>query len=215
MSAARTVYDDARDSGTRTTRLSRQSGIAVCCACGFPAHGHHRSARPGTPARSQLSRARSRCATPLRAASRAPDSLPGDRVGILSLNRVEFVATLLGACAPASCRCRSTSSSPLIPSPSYSRTPARKSCSRNRRCASCCPAGLRIVVYGEAADDAMTVSSIPGPFTAFEPAPDSIAVQPYTSGSTGRPKGVLLTHYGQNWSRRILAWSRAHHTRTT
>ena len=48
----------------------------------------------------------------------------------------------------------------------------------------------------------------PGSFTAFEPAPESIAVQPYTSGSTGRPKGVLLTHYGQNWSRRVLAWSR-------
>ena len=48
----------------------------------------------------------------------------------------------------------------------------------------------------------------PGPFKAFEPAADSIAIQPYTSGSTGRPKGVLLTHYGQNWSRRILAHTR-------
>ena len=48
----------------------------------------------------------------------------------------------------------------------------------------------------------------PGAFPAFEPAPDSVAIQPYTSGSTGRPKGVLLTHYGQNWSRRILAHTR-------
>jgi len=38
--------------------------------------------------------------------------------------------------------------------------------------------------------------------------PNSIAIQPYTSGSTGRPKGVLLTHFGQNWSRRILAHTR-------
>ena len=47
-----------------------------------------------------------------------------------------------------------------------------------------------------------------GPFDAFEPTPESIAIQPYTSGSTGRPKGVLLTHFGQNWSRRILAHTR-------
>ena len=48
----------------------------------------------------------------------------------------------------------------------------------------------------------------PGPFEAFEPGPDSVAIQPYTSGSTGRPKGVLLSHYGQNWSRLILAHTR-------
>jgi acyl-CoA synthetase (AMP-forming)/AMP-acid ligase II len=47
-----------------------------------------------------------------------------------------------------------------------------------------------------------------GNFTAIEPTPDTVAIQPYTSGSTGRPKGVLLTHYGQNWSRLVLAWSR-------
>jgi len=48
----------------------------------------------------------------------------------------------------------------------------------------------------------------PGNFDAFEPTPDSVAIQPYTSGSTGRPKGVLLSHYGQNWSRLILAHTR-------
>jgi acyl-CoA synthetase (AMP-forming)/AMP-acid ligase II len=35
-----------------------------------------------------------------------------------------------------------------------------------------------------------------------------VAIQPYTSGSTGKPKGVLLSHCGQNWSRRILAHTR-------
>jgi acyl-CoA synthetase (AMP-forming)/AMP-acid ligase II len=48
----------------------------------------------------------------------------------------------------------------------------------------------------------------PGDFTAFEPDAQSVAIQPYTSGSTGRPKGVLLSHYGQNWSRLILAHTR-------
>jgi len=47
-----------------------------------------------------------------------------------------------------------------------------------------------------------------GPFTPVEPSPDTVAIQPYTSGSTGKPKGVLLSHFGQNWSRRILAHTR-------
>jgi acyl-CoA synthetase (AMP-forming)/AMP-acid ligase II len=66
------------------------------------------------------------------------------------------------------------------------------------------PAGLRAVEYGKDFSQFLD----PGPFTAVEPGPDSVAVQPYTSGSTGRPKGVLLSHHGQNWSRRILAHTR-------
>jgi acyl-CoA synthetase (AMP-forming)/AMP-acid ligase II len=71
-----------------------------------------------------------------------------------------------------------------------------------------CPAGMRIVAFGDAGEHGFDRFVDRGPCVAFEPAANSIAVQPYTSGSTGRPKGVLLTHYGQNWSRRILAWSR-------
>jgi acyl-CoA synthetase (AMP-forming)/AMP-acid ligase II len=66
------------------------------------------------------------------------------------------------------------------------------------------PPGARTVDY----DSDFAQFLDPGAFTAFEPAPDSVAIQPYTSGSTGRPKGVLLTHYGQNWSRLILAHTR-------
>ncbi len=67
-----------------------------------------------------------------------------------------------------------------------------------------CPAGPRVIEYGTEFGRFLD----PGPFKAFEPTPDSVAIQPYTSGSTGRPKGVLLSHYGQNWSRRILAHTR-------
>jgi acyl-CoA synthetase (AMP-forming)/AMP-acid ligase II len=68
------------------------------------------------------------------------------------------------------------------------------------------PADARTVVYDDG--DAWTRFLDPGPYSPFEPAPDTVAIQPYTSGSTGKPKGVLLTHYGQNWSRRILAHTR-------
>ena len=49
-----------------------------------------------------------------------------------------------------------------------------------------CPTDVRAVVYDDAGDDGYARFVDPGSFTAFEPAPESIAVQPYTSGSTGR-----------------------------
>jgi acyl-CoA synthetase (AMP-forming)/AMP-acid ligase II len=71
-----------------------------------------------------------------------------------------------------------------------------------------CPPGLRVVEFAAAGETGFDRFLDPGDFKAFEPTPQSVAIQPYTSGSTGRPKGVLLTHYGQNWSRRILAHTR-------
>ncbi len=129
---------------------------------------------------------------------------PGERIGILSLNRVEFVMTLLGAMRAG-----------VVPVPVNVKLPADGIAyilddagarllfaePGTRRLA---PAGMRVVEFGSDFDSFID----PGPFAAFEPAPDSIAIQPYTSGSTGRPKGVLLSHYGQNWSRRILAHTR-------
>ncbi len=132
----------------------------------------------------------------------------GDRIGILSLNRVEFVATLLGAMragvvpvpvnikltADAIAFILNDADAQLI----FTEPALRK----------LCPPGLRAIEFGGDGLDSYARFVDPGAFTAFVPAPDSIAVQPYTSGSTGRPKGVLLTHFSQNWSRRILAWSR-------
>jgi acyl-CoA synthetase (AMP-forming)/AMP-acid ligase II len=129
---------------------------------------------------------------------------PGDRIGILSHNRGAFVMTLLGAMRAG-----------VVPVPVNVKLPAdgiayilHDAGARlvfvepgTRRLA---PTGMRVVEFGGDFDSFID----PGPFRAFEPAPDSVAIQPYTSGSTGRPKGVLLTHYGQNWSRRILAHTR-------
>jgi long-chain acyl-CoA synthetase len=129
---------------------------------------------------------------------------PGDRAGILSLNRSEFVVTLLGAMRAG-----------VVPVPvniklapdavNYILTDAAARIlfiePELKRLA---PAGLRTVEFGGGFEQFLDH----GAYGALEPAPDSIAIQPYTSGSTGRPKGVLLTHYGQNWSRRILAHTR-------
>ena len=132
----------------------------------------------------------------------------GDRIGILSLNRVEFVMTLLGAMragvvpVPVNINLAADSIA-FILGDADARLVFVEPALRHL-----CQPGLPTVVYDGAGADGFDTFIDPGPFTAFEPAADSVAIQPYTSGSTGRPKGVLLTHYGQNWSRRILAHTR-------
>jgi acyl-CoA synthetase (AMP-forming)/AMP-acid ligase II len=129
---------------------------------------------------------------------------PGDRIGILALNRVEFVITLLGAM-----RCG------VIPVPINAKLAAdtvayilkdagAKVVFAENALRRLCPPESKVIEVGAEFERFLD----PGPFRAFEPAPEAVAIQPYTSGSTGRPKGVLLTHFGQNWSRRILAHTR-------
>jgi long-chain acyl-CoA synthetase len=131
---------------------------------------------------------------------------PGDRIAILSLNRVEFVATLFGAMRAG-----------VIPVPINVKLAAEsvhfivtdagaKLAFCEEAYAALLPSTVATVRFGHA--ESFEDFLDPGPFTAIDPGPDTVAIQPYTSGSTGRPKGVLLSHYGQNWSRRILAHTR-------
>ena len=130
----------------------------------------------------------------------------GDRICILSLNRTEFVTTLLGAMRAG-----------VIPVPVNIKLAAETvryiAADAGARLAFCesaychlLPPELPTIAFD--GNDAFADFLDAGPFTLFEPGPDTIAIQPYTSGSTGKPKGVLLSHYGQNWSRRILAHTR-------
>ncbi|MGQ0749748.1 MAG: class I adenylate-forming enzyme family protein [Betaproteobacteria bacterium] len=129
----------------------------------------------------------------------------GDRIGILSLNRVEFVLLLLGAMrcgvvpVPINVKLAADTVAYILDDAGarvvFAESPLRK----------LCPAGTKVIEFGGEFERFLEAAT---PGKPFEPAPDSVAIQPYTSGSTGRPKGVLLSHYGQNWSRRILAHSR-------
>src|SRR5262249_23276687 len=122
---------------------------------------------------------------------------PGDRVGILSLNRVEFVIALLGAMragivpVPINVKLSAETVS-YICSDSTTRLMIAEQESKRL-----VPSGMRVIEFGVEGPDGFEAFLDSGPFQAFEPAADSVAIQCYTSGSTGRPKGVLLTHYGQ------------------
>jgi long-chain acyl-CoA synthetase len=179
----------------------------------FAAHAHeqrtaivdlHDPARPRSVSFRDLDRLCNAVARGLRRAGLKA----GDRIGILSLNRVEFVAVLLGAMragivpVPINIKLAADTVAFILEDAGARMVFVEPALRR------LCPAGLRVVKLGGSGQDAFERFLDPGDFTAMEPAPDSVAVQPYTSGSTGRPKGVLLTHYGQNWSRLILVWSR-------
>ena len=192
-------------------------GVALPEPRGYPGNlgllleAHARSDRPAIVDLSDPARPRSLSYRQLDAACNgvarglAREGLkPGDRIGILSLNRPEFVATLLGAMRAG-----------VVPVPVNVKLPAEgveyiladsgaRMAFADSASKALLPRGLRAVEFGDGFERFLD----PGPCTAFEPRPDSVAVQPYTSGSTGRPKGVLLGHYGQNWSRRILAHTR-------
>ncbi|MBH97375.1 MAG: hypothetical protein CMM56_02870 [Rhodospirillaceae bacterium] len=128
----------------------------------------------------------------------------GDRIGILSLNRAEYISTLLGAMragvipVPLNIKLPSNTISYIINDANIQLIFAENAfCNK-------IPFGIELIDFDTQFSKFLNF----GTYEAFEPKPDSIAIQPYTSGSTGRPKGVLLTHYGQNWSRRILAHTR-------
>ena len=118
----------------------------------------------------------------------------GDRVGILALNRTEYIEALYG-----------TMRAGAIPVPLNIKLPAESLAFIAK------DANLSLLfidaAHRKVAPDVPTVDFDahyadflkPGRFIAVEPAPDDICLQPYTSGSTGRPKGVLLTHAGQVW----------------
>ncbi len=132
----------------------------------------------------------------------------GDRIAILSLNRHEFVATLLGAMragvVPVPINVKlAVESVRYIVEDAGAKIMFCETQSRHL-----VPPDMRVVELGGNGPAAFVRFIDEGSFEAFEPTAESVAIQPYTSGSTGRPKGVLLTHFGQNWSRRILAHTR-------
>ena len=123
----------------------------------------------------------------------------GDRVGILALNRVEFLEVLFGAmragCVPVMINAK-------LPADQVRFIVADADAK-----AVFCDADLKhlladdtsAVIFDAAGTDGYASFVDPGPFASFVPGPTDIAEQPYTSGSTGRPKGVLLGHHGQCW----------------
>ena len=142
----------------------------------------------------------------------AAGTQPGDRIGILALNRVEFLEVLFGAmragCVPVMINLK-------LPDEAVRyivRDAGVRIVFADPGQAGRVPEDVRTVVFG-AGDDAYDAFGIPAgeSFPSYLPGPGDIAEQPYTSGSTGRPKGVELDHAGQAWMVGKLVESRDIH----
>ena len=119
----------------------------------------------------------------------------GDRVGILALNRPEYVEALFGAmragCVPVPINVKLRADTLAF----IARDAGLRWLFVDAGHRAVAPPGIPHVDFDEDYREFLK----PGPVRAFEPAPDDLCLQPYTSGSTGRPKGVLLSHAGQAW----------------
>ena len=132
-------------------------------------------------------------------------NVPGDRVGILAFNRLEYVIALFGAMRAG-----------VVPVPVNIRQPAAtiafilndagaRTCFADAEHRALVPDGIACVSL----DDEWDRFLEPGSFASVAPDARDTALQIYTSGTTGRPKGVLLGHAGQIWNASVLARSRS------
>lgn len=123
----------------------------------------------------------------------------GDRVAVLSANRGEFLALLLG-----------TLRAGIILVPVNYKFPKALSdfviadsgaklvfCDRARRAN--VPQNLPTIEFGADGSQGFDALLDYGDFTTVTPGPRDVALFLYTSGSTGRPKGVKLSHYSHLW----------------
>jgi acyl-CoA synthetase (AMP-forming)/AMP-acid ligase II len=124
---------------------------------------------------------------------------PGERVGLLCSNRVEFLEIFYGAMRAGVVP---VSIGVLLPRDTVNWI-IQDSDVRLVFCEASLRANLPegIATVDIDSDGATGLASFknPGPFTPFAPEYDSVAFQPYTSGSTGRPKGVELSHRAHSW----------------
>ncbi|WP_088344738.1 MULTISPECIES: class I adenylate-forming enzyme family protein [Rhodomicrobium] len=125
----------------------------------------------------------------------------GDRVGILSLNRAEYLTLLFGIVLAGAVAVPLNVKLPAETLAAILRQDGVRLIFAEHEFTRLAPEGTPLIRFGAEYRAFLKFC----PFEAAAVTADEISMQPYTSGSTGLPKGVLLTHAGQYWAAETLA----------
>ena len=123
----------------------------------------------------------------------------GDRIVIVALNRVEYLAVMFGSTRSGCVPVMINAKLPADQVQFIIGDAGAKLVFCDSDFIDLCGPGTPIIDFDGTGKGSYAAFVDPGPFDSFVPGPVDIAEQPYTSGSTGRPKGVLLHHKGQRW----------------
>ena len=121
----------------------------------------------------------------------------GDRIAILSANRMEFMAAYFGTMKAGMVSVPVNFKFPHETIEFILRDANIKFVFTDAEQAPKIPTSYETVDFDDA--DVFTAFCDPGPFDTVRPDSGAVAMFLYTSGSTGRPKGVPLTHAGHLW----------------
>ena len=128
----------------------------------------------------------------------------GERIGILSGNRSEFLAVFYGTMRAGVVPVLINILQPKETIDWVMRNSEVKLVLCEAALRYLCPAGIPTVVFEEDYE----WFKDPGPFTAYQPEREDIGFHAYTSGSTGRPKGVMLSHRAHSWVAEMMSKDR-------
>ena len=128
----------------------------------------------------------------------------GERVGILSGNRSEFLEVFYGTMRAGVVPVLINILQPKETIDWVVRNSGVKLIIREAAQRHLCPDDMPVVEFETDYTDFLD----PGPFTPYAPKYDDIGFHAYTSGSTGRPKGVMLSHRAHSWVAEMMSRDR-------
>jgi long-chain acyl-CoA synthetase len=128
----------------------------------------------------------------------------GERIGIVSGNRSEFLEVFYGAMRAGVVPVLINILQPKETIDWVVRNSEVKLVLCEAALRQLCPADLPFIEFETGYEGFLD----PGPWTPYQPKQDDIAFHAYTSGSTGRPKGVMLSHRAHSWVAEMMSKDR-------